>query len=65
MVVIVNEPHAGVFYGGVVAGPVFSEVMQTTLQLYNIPPDDIDENNKVRTLEDKRARIRAQMNKKN
>lgn len=65
MVVIVNEPHAGVFYGGVVAVPVFSEVMQTTLQLYNIPPDDIDENNKVRTLEDKRARIRAQMNKKN
>ncbi|MEE1339158.1 MAG: penicillin-binding transpeptidase domain-containing protein [Succinivibrionaceae bacterium] len=65
MVVIVNEPHAGVFYGGEVAVPVFSEVMQTTLQLYNIPPDDIDENNKVRTLEDKRARIRAQMNKKN
>ena len=39
MVVIVNQPHQNGFYGGVVSGPVFSDVMSTALQLYNVPPD--------------------------
>ena len=33
-------------YGGVVSGPVFSDVMSTALQLYNIPPDRLPENEK-------------------
>ena len=39
LVVDVNAPKAGKFYGGVVSGPVFREVMSRALQLYNIKPD--------------------------
>ena len=39
MVVIINEPHGGAYYGGSVAGPTFAEVMSSALQLYNVPPD--------------------------
>ena len=39
MVVIINEPKAGSYYGGSVAGPPFAEVMAGALQLYNVPPD--------------------------
>ncbi|MFC3913321.1 penicillin-binding transpeptidase domain-containing protein [Pseudaeromonas sharmana] len=39
MVVIINEPKAGSYYGGSVAGPTFAEVMAGALQLYNVPPD--------------------------
>lgn len=39
MVVIINEPKAGTYYGGSVAGPTFAEVMSSALQLYNVPPD--------------------------
>jgi len=37
--VMVDEPSAGSFYGGSVAGPVFSEVVQQTLRLMNVQPD--------------------------
>jgi cell division protein FtsI (penicillin-binding protein 3) len=39
MVVIINEPHGAAYYGGMVAGPTFAEVMSGALQLYNVPPD--------------------------
>ena len=39
MVVIINEPKNGVYYGGSVAGPAFAEVMAGALQFYNVPPD--------------------------
>ena len=39
MVVMLDEPRAGKFYGGQVAGPVFSAVMAETLRLLNITPD--------------------------
>lgn len=39
MVVVVNEPQGDQYYGGTVAGPVFSEVMRSALQILNIPPD--------------------------
>jgi cell division protein FtsI (penicillin-binding protein 3) len=39
MVVVVNEPQGDDYYGGLVAGPVFSEVMKATLQLLNVAPD--------------------------
>jgi cell division protein FtsI (penicillin-binding protein 3) len=39
MVVMVNEPRAGKYYGGQVAGPVFSRVMAETLRLLNVAPD--------------------------
>ena len=43
MVVMVNEPRAGKYYGGQVAAPVFSGVMSGALRLLNIPPDVIPE----------------------
>ena len=39
MVVMINEPRAGAYYGGQVAGPVFSRVMSGALRLLNIAPD--------------------------
>lgn len=38
-VVIVDEPGAGEFYGGKVAAPIFSRVMDGALRLLGIPPD--------------------------
>jgi cell division protein FtsI (penicillin-binding protein 3) len=37
--VMVDEPGNGVYYGGAVAAPVFSQVVQQTLRLMNVPPD--------------------------
>lgn len=37
--VMVDEPSNGVFYGGAVAAPVFSEVVQQTLRMMGVPPD--------------------------
>ncbi len=37
--VMVDEPSKGGFYGGDVAAPVFSQVVQQTLRLMNVAPD--------------------------
>jgi cell division protein FtsI (penicillin-binding protein 3) len=37
--VMVDEPSAGAYYGGTVAGPVFSEVVQQTLRIMSVQPD--------------------------
>ena len=37
-----DGPRQGGYYGGLVAAPVFSEVMAETLRLYNISPDKVD-----------------------
>jgi len=37
--VMIDEPSAGQYYGGAVAAPVFSEVVQQTLRMMNVPPD--------------------------
>ena len=39
MVVMIDEPRAGQYYGGQVAAPVFSKVMTGALRLLNIAPD--------------------------
>jgi cell division protein FtsI (penicillin-binding protein 3) len=39
MVVMVDEPSRGVYYGGKVAAPVFSEVMRQAVRLRNLVPD--------------------------
>ena len=39
MVVVIDEPSAGDYYGGVVAAPVFSKVMQESLRILNVAPD--------------------------
>lgn len=37
--VMIDEPSAGQYFGGTVAAPVFSEVVQQTLRMMNVPPD--------------------------
>lgn len=37
--VMVDEPNNGKYYGGDVAAPVFSEVVQQTLRMMGVPPD--------------------------
>jgi cell division protein FtsI (penicillin-binding protein 3) len=37
--VMIDEPSNGTFYGGPVAGPVFSEVVQQTLRIMGVQPD--------------------------
>ncbi len=40
--VMVDEPSAGKYYGGLVAAPVFAEVMAGALRLYGVAPDNED-----------------------
>ena len=43
MVVVVNNPDISKgYYGGVVSGPVFRNVMEGALRLQDVPPDDIN-----------------------
>jgi len=41
MVVMVDDPGNGKYYGGQVAAPVFSKVMAGALRLMAVPPDDV------------------------
>ncbi len=39
LVVVINDPQAGKYYGGAVSAPVFSSIMGTVLRTMNIEPD--------------------------
>lgn len=39
MVVMIDEPSAGQYYGGLVAAPVFSKVMSSALRILGVTPD--------------------------
>jgi cell division protein FtsI (penicillin-binding protein 3) len=54
-VVMLDEPSAGVYYGGEVAGPVFSRVIGDALRILGIPPDDGEGARSVGTLVHARA----------
>ncbi|MGY4517182.1 cell division protein FtsI (penicillin-binding protein 3) [Lysobacter sp. HA18] len=42
-VVVVNDPDPGKgYFGGLVSAPVFKSVMEGSLRLMDVPPDDID-----------------------
>jgi len=41
-VVIINDPSGGAYYGGLVAAPLFSEVMTGALRLLDVPPDNYE-----------------------
>ncbi|HNS57716.1 MAG TPA: penicillin-binding transpeptidase domain-containing protein, partial [Nitrosomonas europaea] len=40
MAIMIDEPSDGHYYGGTVAAPVFSRVMEGTLRILNVPFDD-------------------------
>lgn len=39
LAIMIDEPSTGVYYGGQVAGPVFSAIMEEALRMLNVPPD--------------------------
>lgn len=39
LVIIINDPKNGHYYGGIVSAPVFRAVMENTLKIMNIAPD--------------------------
>ena len=39
-IAVVNDPSGEVYYGGLVAAPLFSAVMEGALRLLDIPPDN-------------------------
>jgi len=43
MAVVIDEPDAGVYYGGAVAAPVFQRVVSSALRMYNVRPDAMPE----------------------
>lgn len=45
MAVIIDEPQGGEHFGGQVAAPVFSKVIQGVLRILNIPPDKLPDIN--------------------
>lgn len=40
-IIVIDEPQGEEYYGGQVAAPVFSKVMEGALRIFNIPPDDL------------------------
>jgi cell division protein FtsI (penicillin-binding protein 3) len=46
--VMVNEPRGKDYYGGLVAAPVFSAVMDDALRLLNVAPDALKQNQTLR-----------------
>lgn len=41
LVILIDEPKAGQYYGGAVSAPVFSAIMGAALRAYNITPDGV------------------------
>ncbi|WP_425602278.1 peptidoglycan D,D-transpeptidase FtsI family protein [Luteimonas aquatica] len=41
-VIVINDPQAGKYYGGLVSAPVYRAVMEGALRLMDVPPDDIE-----------------------
>ncbi|MGR3807508.1 peptidoglycan synthetase FtsI [Pasteurella testudinis DSM 23072] len=43
LVVLINDPKAGKYYGGAISAPVFSKIMEHTLRSQNIKPDALSD----------------------
>ena len=46
--VMIDAPSVGSYYGGIVAGPVFSKIMGEALKIYSIPQDDFTETDNLK-----------------
>ena len=51
LVVLIDEPQAGDYYGGLVAAPVFSRVMSGALRLMNVAPDKLEKSSLMASLD--------------
>ncbi|MCC2667128.1 MAG: ftsI, partial [Gammaproteobacteria bacterium] len=45
--VIVRDPQGKNYFGGLVSAPIFKRIMEATLHILNIPPDDMSSWKKV------------------
>ncbi|MGB0225254.1 MAG: penicillin-binding transpeptidase domain-containing protein, partial [Litorivicinaceae bacterium] len=43
MAISVDDPRSQQYYGGQVAAPVFADVMDDVMRIYDIPPDKLDQ----------------------
>lgn len=43
--VMINDPRGGKYYGGVIAAPVFADVMEGALRILDVPPDAMTQAN--------------------
>ncbi|MFZ7223182.1 peptidoglycan glycosyltransferase FtsI [Avibacterium avium] len=43
LIVLINEPKAGQYYGGAVSAPLFSNIMGYALRMNNVPPDAVEQ----------------------
>jgi cell division protein FtsI (penicillin-binding protein 3) len=43
MSIVIHEPSAGSYYGGIVSAPAFHNVMDGALRLMDVPPDNIEQ----------------------
>ncbi|WP_032091874.1 peptidoglycan glycosyltransferase FtsI [Necropsobacter rosorum] len=58
LIVLINDPKAGQYYGGAVSAPVFSSIMGYALRTNNVTPDGIDQDKMAKRtvrLSDKRT----------
>jgi cell division protein FtsI (penicillin-binding protein 3) len=56
IVVVVDEPSEGGYYGGLVSAPVFGKVMARALRLMNIAPDNLPPPAEIQTAEAAKAK---------
>jgi cell division protein FtsI (penicillin-binding protein 3) len=40
--VVINDPQGKLYYGGYVSGPVFNHIMEESLRILDVPPDDLE-----------------------
>ncbi|HIF5499502.1 TPA: peptidoglycan glycosyltransferase FtsI [Pasteurella multocida] len=48
LIVLINDPKAGQYYGGAISAPVFSSIMGYALRVNNIPPDAMPQDKMAR-----------------
>ena len=46
LVVLINDPKAGKYYGGAVSAPIFGSIMGGVLRLMNVEPDALQTDDK-------------------
>lgn len=47
MVIVIDDPKAGQFYGGAVSAPVFGSIMEGVLRILNVEPDGLSGQTKI------------------
>ena len=48
LVVLINDPKAGQYYGGAISAPVFSSIMSYALRTNNVAPDGVEQDKTAR-----------------